>query len=222
MNEGADSLAGSGEAPVQRQGARSTTGRTSARKAALAGALLCAACTSPDPAALFSVSAVETHWAVDPSVGDTQYVAPVVRLKLHNKSEQAQTSVQATAVFRHKGEPDQTWGSDYTQVATRQKPISPGQEIALMLKSDARYSARNEAPEAMLANAAFKDATVDVFVRVGSSAWMKFASVEVERRIGSRVAQQIVSTPADGPPIPVPSPSASTVPSPAASPVRRP
>src|SRR5688572_12724818 len=98
MNEGADSLAGSGEAPVQRQGARSTTGRTSALASALTGALLCAACTSPDPAALFSVSAVETHWAVDPSVGDTQYVAPVVRLKLHNKSEQAQTSVQATAV----------------------------------------------------------------------------------------------------------------------------
>lgn len=189
---------------------------------ALVAALAGAACASPDPAALLSASDMETHWAVDPPVAGTQYVAPVVRLKLQNKSEEAQTSVQATAVFRHKGEPDQTWGSDYTQVASRQKPITPGQEIAVMLKSDARYSAHNEAPEAMLANPGFRDATVDVFVRVGSSAWVKFASVDVERRIGSRAAQQIVSTPADGPPIPVPSaspaPAASTAPAPVRSP----
>jgi hypothetical protein len=197
-------------------------GRTSALAASLASAVLCAACASPDPAALLSASDVETHWAVDPTVGDTQYVAPVVRLKLRNKSGEVQTSVQATAVFRHKGEPDQTWGSDYTQVASRQKPIGPGQEIGLMLKSDARYSARNEAPEAMLVNPGFKDTTVDVFVRVGSSPWVKFASLDVERRIGSRVAQQIVSTPADGPPIPVPSPSASPDVSPTAAPVASP
>ena len=208
---------------MQRQGARSRTGRTSALGASLMLALFGGACASPDPAALLAVSEVETHWAVDPSIGENQYVAPVVRLKLHNKSEKAQTSVQATAVFRHKGEPDQTWGSDYAQVASRQKPLTPGQQIPLMLKSDARYSARNEAPEAMLANPGFKDATVDVFVRVGSSPWAKFASLEVERRIGSRVAQQIVSTPADGPPIPVDPPSpAPTASAPSASPARRP
>lgn len=218
MNEGVRG----DEEPVQRYGGRSTTRRASVLAAAVAGGLLCSACASPDPAALLSVSGVETHWAVDPSVGDIQYVAPVVRLKLHNKSEKPQTSVQATAVFRHKGEPDQTWGSDYVQVASRQKPLTPGQEIPLMLKSDARYSARNEVPEAMLANAGFKDATVDVFVRVGSSAWVKFASVEIERRIGSRAAQQIVSTPADGPPLPVPSPTPSPAASPVASPARRP
>ena len=208
----------------QRHGARSTAGPSSAL-AALASFLCLSACASPDPAALLSASDVETHWAVDPSVGDTQYVAPVVRLKLHNKSDKPQTSVQATAVFRHKGEPDQTWGSDYAQVATRQKPITPGQEFGLMLKSDARYSARNETPENMLANPGFKDATVDVFVRVGSSPWVKFATVDIERRIGSRASQQIVSTPADGPPLPVPpsaAPTAAPAAVPSASPTRRP
>jgi hypothetical protein len=32
----------------------------------------------------------------------------------------------------------------------------------------------------------FRDATVDVFLRIGSSPWTKFLTVDVERRIGTR------------------------------------
>jgi hypothetical protein len=38
----------------------------------------------------------------------------------------------------------------------------------------------------MFANEHFKDALVEVFVRAGSSGWVKFGEADVERRIGSR------------------------------------
>ena len=171
----------------------------------LGATVLASACTNPDPNALLSVNEVETYWAVDPSVGSTQFLAPAVRFRLRNKSDKPQTSVQAQAVFRQKGEA-QTWGSDFTQAASRQKPLSPGQDTEVLLKSDARYSSPGP-PEGMFANAAWKDAAVEVFIRVGSSPWVKFTSVDVERHVGSRAAQQIVNTPADGPPIPIPTPS---------------
>lgn len=174
------------------------------RAACVVAALCAAACATPDPKVLLAVDDVETYWAVDLPIGGTQYLAPAVRFKLRSLSDKPQTSVQAQAVFRQKGE-GQTWGSDFVQVASRPKPLGPAQVIEVPLKSDARYTSAGP-PEGMFVNAAFKDASVDVFLRVGSSPWVKFASVDVERHIGSRAAQKIVGTPADGPPIPVKSP----------------
>jgi hypothetical protein len=183
---------------------RSVSGPASRTGAAcLMVALVASGCTTPDPTALLSVNDVETYWAVDPPIGGTQYLAPAVRFRVRSRSEKAQTSVQAQAVFRRKGE-GESWGSDYTQAASRQKPLAAGQEFEVLLKSDARYTSGGP-PEGMFSNAAFRDATVDVFLRVGASPWVKFATVDVERHIGSRAAQQIVNTPADGPPIPTPS-----------------
>ncbi len=42
-------------------------------------------------------------------------------------------------------------------------------------------------------NAQFKDARVDVFVRVGSSQWVKMAETPIERRIGSHAVDEIVA-----------------------------
>jgi hypothetical protein len=86
-----------------------------------------------------SVSDIETHWAVDPPSGTTQFIAPVVRFKLHNKSGKAQTSVQATAVFRRKGEEGQTWGTAYEQVASVQIR-SPPSSSRVALQHDAATS----------------------------------------------------------------------------------
>ena len=120
--------------------ARSVAGPPSLKGAAcLVAALFTSACATPDPKALLSVNDLETYWAVDPSIASTQYLAPAVRFKLRSRSDKPQTSVQAQAVFRQKGE-GQTWGSDYTQAASRQKPLSPGQEMEVLLKSDARYT----------------------------------------------------------------------------------
>jgi hypothetical protein len=153
----------------------------------LALAVLCG-CETPRPLELLELSDVETHWAVDSSAGTTRYIAPVVRFRTKNKSAEPQGSIQATATFRRQGEEDATWGSDFRQVATRKEPLDPGRDVFVMLKSDARYFSTGE-PETMFQHTQFRDAKVEVYIRVGSSGWVKFAEAPVERRIGTRSVQ---------------------------------
>ena len=162
-------------------------------------------CQSPDPQAVLEVSDLEAYWAVDPPVGDTRYIAPAARLHVKNKGTEVLRSVQATATFRRKGEA-QTWGSDWQQVSNSSRPLAPGHTTLVLLKSDARYSSPVE-PEAMFGHQLFKDARVEIFLRVGSSPWTRFGEVDVERRIGSRATQAAA---------PPPSPGAAALPSPPA------
>ena len=157
------------------------------RKAAVAAVLaVLAGCKAPDPNAIVKVSDLETHWAVDSGdAGGTQYIAPVVRFKVANISGAQQGSVQVTATFRRKGEENLTWGSDFRQVATRREPLVPRQVLPVVLKSDARYYSTG-VPESMFSHEDFRDATVELFVRVGSSSWTKVGALAVERRIGAR------------------------------------
>jgi hypothetical protein len=147
-----------------------------------------AACRAPDPQRELDLRGLETYWAVDPARGETQYLAPVVRFRLHNKGGKPQQSIQATATFRRKGEESVTWGSDWKQVTPAGKPLAAAAEVAVELKSDARYYSTG-APESMFQHELFKDAAVEVFVRIGSSGWAKMAAVAVERRIGSKDVQ---------------------------------
>lgn len=146
------------------------------------------ACRAPDPRVELEVRDLETYWAIDPARGDTQYLAPVVRFVLHNKGGKPQPSIQATATFRRKGEENLSWGSDWRQVTPSSKPLQAGQDVPVELKSDARYYSTG-APASMFEHKLFKDATVEVFVRIGSSGWAKLAAADVERRIGSKSVQ---------------------------------
>lgn len=145
------------------------------------------ACQSPDPQAVLEVSGLEAYWAVDPASGDTRFIAPAARFHVKNKGPEPLRSVQATATFRRQGEKE-TWGSDWQQVSASARPLAPGQTALVLLKSDARYSSPVE-PEAMFAHQQFKDARVEVFLRVGSSPWTRFGETDVERRIGAREVQ---------------------------------
>jgi hypothetical protein len=171
-------------------------------RAACGFALLLASCRAPDPPRIVQVGDVETHWAVDNSQAGTQYIAPVVRFRVTNISAEPQGSIDVTATFRRKGE-TATWGGDYRQVSTRREPLEPGQGEVLVLKSDTRYYS-NGPTEGMFAHKDFKDTTVQLFLRVGSSKWVKFSEeLDVERRIGARSVQDT---------LPSPSPSASGAP----------
>jgi hypothetical protein len=55
----------------------------------------------------------------------------------------------------------------------------------VMLKSDARYFSKGD-PGSMFQHQDFRDAKAEVYLRVGSSAWIKFADAPVQRRIGAR------------------------------------
>lgn len=183
---------------MEGMGLRATVAHGPMGRAACSFALLLASCRAPEPTRIVGISDVETHWAVDNSQAGTQYIAPVVRFRLTNISPEPQGSIDVTATFRRKGEAA-TWGGDYRQVSTRRKPLGPGQSEVLVLKSDTRYYS-NGPTEGMFAHKDFKDTTVELFVRVGSSKWVKFSEqVDVERHIGARSVQETLPSPSPSP-----------------------
>ena len=165
----------------------------SLHRLATAATLACvvAACESVDPRQELEVQELEAYWVVDTPRGETQYLAPLVRFRLRNHGAKRLRSIQATATFRRKGEESQSWGSAFAQVTPAAKPLGPGQESSVELRSDGRYSSTGP-PESMFAHKLFKDAKVEVFVRIGPSAWTKLAESGVERRIGSRNAEALL------------------------------
>jgi hypothetical protein len=154
---------------------------------ALPLALLVGSCRAPDPKAELELRDVETYWAVDPSMGETQFLAPVVRFQLANKSARSR-SIQAMATFRRKGE-GPAWSSAWFQASPLPsgEPLPAGQNVLVVLKPDGegRYTYRG-VPEAMFQHPEWRDVTAEVFTRVGSSSWTKFLDVEVPRRVGSQ------------------------------------
>lgn len=158
----------------------------------LGGLVTTLGCASPKPDQELAVSDVEAYWAIDSTAGDTVYVSPVVRLRLTNRS--ARQAIEATATFRHKGDVA-TWGSAWERVTSPARPLPPGSALTLVLKSDGRYYTTG-APESIFAHEQFQDASVEVFLRVGSSSWVKMAALDVERRIGSRALQSPDPAPA--------------------------
>jgi len=151
----------------------------------LAVALPSLGCKTPEPKAELDLSGLETYWVIDSAVGTTQYIAPAVRFQVKNKGTRAWSGIQATATFRRKGEEGQTWGGDWQAVTPSGKSLAPGHDAVVVLKSDSRYFSAG-APETMFQHNLFKDATVEVFLRIGASPWTKFVVADVERRIGSK------------------------------------
>jgi hypothetical protein len=152
--------------------------------AALAG------CRTHDPQQELEIKELETYWVVDSPKGGTQYISPAVRFRLRNKGQEPLRSIQATANFKRVGE-QENWGSAWVQVTQAGKPLAPGEEALVVLRSDGRYNSTTEDPESMFAHELFKDARAEVFVRVGSSNWARMTEVGIERKIGAREAREL-------------------------------
>jgi len=161
--------------------------------ASLALALACtvAGCRTHDPKQELEVAGIETYWVLDSPRGDTQYMAPAVRFRVHNKSPEPILSIQATATFRRVGE-EENWGSAWEQVTPAKKPLEPGKDLVVVLRSDGHYTSRGPA-DSMFAHPQFKDARAEVFLRVGSSGWVKMAESPIERRVGSKAVEPLVA-----------------------------
>jgi len=157
---------------------------------ALGVAAATAGCRAHDPQKELEVSDVETYWVVDSPKGETQYISPAVRFHLRNKSPEPIRSIQATANFKRVGE-QENWGSAWEQVTQAGKPLAPGQEALVVLRSDGRYTSTTDDPESMFKHELFKDARAEVFVRVGSSNWSKMAESPIARKIGARGARDV-------------------------------
>ena len=146
-------------------------------------AALAAACQSHDAAKELAVSDVETFWIVDSPRQGQNFVAPAVRFRLKNVSAATLGSIQARARFPSPDQ-EETWGSIQEQVSTWSRPLEPGKEAVVTVRSAGRYHAPAD-PEEILRSPAFKDPRVEVFVRIGSSNWAMLAEAPVSRRIGA-------------------------------------
>jgi hypothetical protein len=141
-------------------------------------------CRSHDAARELAVSDVQTYWIVDAPQQGQNYIAPAVRFRLRNVSTEELGSVQARARFPAADQGDETWGSIQEQVSTWQKPLRPGQDAVVTVRSAGRYHSAAD-PETILRSPAFKDPRVEIYVRIGSSNWAKLGDTSVERRIGA-------------------------------------
>ena len=123
-------------------------------------------CKSHDPKQELEVAGVETYWVLDSPRGATQYMSPAVRFRVRNKSPEPILSIQATATFRRVGE-EENWGSAWEQVTPVKKPLAPGKDVVVVLRSDGHYTSSGAA-DSMFAHPQFKDTSAEVFLRVGS------------------------------------------------------
>jgi hypothetical protein len=147
-----------------------------------------AGCTPPDPREELELAEVETYWIVDAPVDGTQYIAPAVRVTVQNKGQKARHSVEVRAGFRLKGE-SENWGQgDSQRLTPLGKALTPGERATVVLRNDTRYKSSG-LPDSMFVHPQFRDTTVLVYLRVGSSGWVKFLETAVERHIGSQAAK---------------------------------
>ena len=154
-------------------------------------AALAAACQSHDAAKELAVSDVETFWIVDSPRQGQNFVAPAVRFRLKNVSAATLGSIQARARFPSPDQ-EETWGSIQEQVSTWSRPLEPGKEAVVTVRSAGRYHAPAD-PEEILRSPAFKDPRVQIYVRIGSSNWAMLAEAPVARRIGAPGVQELVT-----------------------------
>jgi hypothetical protein len=152
-------------------------------------AIAAVGCSARDPRKELEITEVETYWVVDTPKGGTHFIAPAARLRLRSRSRQALRAIQATANFRREGE-EEVWGSGWEQVSTSRKPLAPGAEASIVLRSENRYTSTGDA-QSMFAHAQFKDVRAEIFLRIGSSSWTKMAEAPIERRVGSRSARAL-------------------------------
>lgn len=153
----------------------------------LLAALAAAACETPDPKQHLELVSHEFYWVIDSSSASRTYIAPAARIEVKNVRDEESLAIQATATFRRVAPEDAgaTWGTAFTQVAGSDDRMAPGETRTVLLQSDARYYSTGP-PGEFFEHELFRDAEVEVFLRVGSSTWVSFASGEVRRQIGSQ------------------------------------
>jgi hypothetical protein len=159
--------------------------------AALLLTLAAASCATPDPKALLKVSEVETYWILDPSRTEKRFLAPAVRFRVENVSEETLISVDATSAFLRDGS-NEPWGSGFFRLTEGRKRLAPGERVLVTMSSDARYSMEGD-PATAFTNPTFKSVNTKFFLRVGSSVWIEFGKSPVSNVIGSKDARAVLS-----------------------------
>jgi hypothetical protein len=158
--------------------------------AAAALAAVSSGCRTHDPARELALTSIETYWVVDAPLRGQNFVAPAVRFRLKNIGSEPLGSIDARARFPAADQKDEVWGSIQEQVSSWRKPLDPGHDVVVTVRSAGRYQSPAD-PEDMLRSPGFKDPRVEVYVRIGASPWARLGEATVERRIGAPGATRL-------------------------------
>lgn len=141
-------------------------------------------CGSVDPKATVEVQQLEGYWVLDTQKSQTNYITPTIHFEIKNKTSGVVNNIDATATFHRKGE-ESLWGDCFVTIASRSRPLGPGQSTSVEMRSSGDYYTPGAPvePEIMFKHGLFRDATVDLFLRVGRSGFVKMGSTVVPRRL---------------------------------------
>ena len=145
-------------------------------------ALSSTACGKPvDLTKGLQIDAVATGWFDAGIFQGKNKLVPTFAFTLKNVSDQTLVTLQVNALFRRVGEKDE-WGSGFLP-AVGSSGLKPGASTdRLVIKSQLGYTG-TESRQEMLKNVVFVDAKVDIFVKYGSTQWVKFGEYPIARQL---------------------------------------
>jgi hypothetical protein len=125
---------------------------------------------------------LETGWTeVGSPTGIGTKLVPSIAFRLTNVSQESLPALQVNAIFRRVNE-EVEWGNDFRR-ASGSEGLAPGATTRdFVLTSPQGYTGA-QAPEALLQNSRFVDATVDLFGKYASTPWVKLGEFTIARAL---------------------------------------
>jgi hypothetical protein len=123
---------------------------------------------------------MSTGWADAGVVNGQHKIVPAATFVLKNVSNQKLGLVQLNAVFRQVNDPAD-WSSAFVPTVANELPPSASTP-KIVVKGEKGYMSADP-PDAMLKNTQFVDAKVEIYVRSGSSAWIKLVESPITRQL---------------------------------------
>jgi hypothetical protein len=125
------------------------------------------------------VEHITTGWIDAGTVDGKNKIVPAATFILKNVTDRGLPAVQVNAVFRQLDDPKE-WSSAY--VPTAASGLAPAALTGtITVKGEKGYTS-DDPPDAILRNPKFVDAKVELFVRAGSSQWVKIGDYPIERK----------------------------------------
>jgi hypothetical protein len=154
------------------------------RAAAGVFAAMCAAACRPtvDLAKGVHVEVVSTGWYDMGIVKGQNKLVPSVSFRLTNVSDQTLSTLQVNALFRRVTEQDE-WGSAFVTAAGSSGLPPGGTTETLTVRSQLGYTGADQSRQDMLKNSHFVDAKVDLFVKYGSTQWVRIGEYPIAREL---------------------------------------
>jgi hypothetical protein len=125
---------------------------------------------------------LETGWTeVGSPTGFGTKLVPSIAFRLTNVSEAPLPALQVNAIFR-RGNEEFEWGNDFRR-ASGSEGLAPGATTRDFVLTSPQGYTGVQAAEALLQNARFVDARVDLFGKYASTQWVKLGEFPVARTL---------------------------------------